>query len=186
MSRIGKKPINIPEGVSLTVKDGQVSVKSSKAELTQDIPRNISVKLKDNQLVVSRKSDSRQVKALHGLTRSLIANMITGVTQGFTKILELHGTGYRVALKDKGVELSLGFSHPVAYQPPPGVTLEVKDKKLITISGFNKQLVGQAAADIRRLRPPDVYKGKGVRYQDEVVRLKPGKAAKTGEGGLET
>lgn len=185
MSRIGKKPVTIPQGVTVTVKDGQVMVKSSQTELSQKIPLGIEVKVKDNQVVIMRKSDSRQAKALHGLIRSLIANMMTGVIDGFQKILELHGTGYRVNPKGKGIELSVGFSHLITYEPPQGITLEVKDRKILVIKGFDKQLVGQVASNIRQFRPPDAYKGKGIRYQDELVRLKPGKAAKTGEGGLE-
>lgn len=182
MSKIGKKPIPVPKDVTVTIKNDQVTVKSSKAELSQAIPRGIKVALKDNQVIVTVKSDSRKTKALHGLIRSLIANMITGVTQGFSQTLELHGTGYRVNPKDKGIELALGFSHPITYQPPSEIDLEVKDQKIIIIKGFDKQLVGQVAANIRQFKPPDAYKGKGVRYQDETVRLKPGKAAKAGEG----
>jgi len=182
MSRIGQKPVAIPQGVTVTIAKNQLMVKSSQAELSQSIPPGIQVKLQDNQVIVTQKAASRRTKALYGLTRSLIANMVTGVTEGFSKILELHGTGYRVNPKGKGIELTLGFSHPISYQAPSGITLETKDQKFITIKGFDKQLVGQVAANIRAFRPPDVYKGKGIRYQDEVVRLKPGKAAKTDEG----
>ena len=178
MSRIGKQPITIKEGVTVTIKDDIVSVKSAKAELTERIPENIKVEVKDNQILVSVTKPTKQSKAFHGLTRSLIANMMTGVTDGYTKTLELQGTGYRVNSKGKDIELSLGFSHPVEYQAPEGIILEVQDQKLIIITGINKQLVGQVAAKIRNLRSPDSYKGKGVRYQGEVVKLKPGKAAK--------
>ena len=178
MSRIGKQPITIPSEVEIIVSDNIVSVKSSKSQLSQEFPKEIKAEVKDSQVIVSVKKKTKSSKAYHGLTRALIANMIEGVTKGFTKILELQGTGYRVAQKGNDIELSLGFSHPVIYSAPEGVKIEVKDQKVITISGANKQQVGQAAANIRAFREPDSYKGKGVRYQGEVVKLKPGKAAK--------
>lgn len=181
MSRIGQQPILIPDSIQVSLTADQVTAKSASAELKQTIPPGIGVKLVDKQILVSPKATTRQSKALHGLTRSLIANMIIGLTQGFTKTLELQGTGYRVrqvADKGNGIELSLGFSHPVVFEAPETIKLEVKDNKFIIVSGPDKYLVGQVAANIRRFRPPDVYKGKGVRYQGEVVKLKPGKAAK--------
>jgi len=185
MSKIGKQPINLPDNVTVETVDNQVTVKSQKTSVSQIIPKGIKVEVKDKQVIVSRANDTRQVRALHGLIRSLINNMVIGVTDGFQKILELQGTGYRVNPKGADIELSLGFSHPVVYQPSKDIKLEVKDQKIITISGTDKQLVGQTAAEIRALKPPDAYKGKGVRYKDEVVKLKPGKAAKAGEGGGE-
>ncbi len=182
MSRIGKQPITIPENVSINIKDDSVVVKNNNLELSQAIPEGIKVETKDNSVIITRLKETRQVKALHGLIRSLINNMIIGVTEGFQKTLELHGTGYRVAAKGKDIELSLGFSHPVNYQTPEGVKLEVQGQTIIVISGADKQLVGQVAAKIRQFRSPDAYKGKGIRYKGEQVKLKPGKAAKAAEG----
>ncbi|MFC1627098.1 50S ribosomal protein L6 [Patescibacteria group bacterium] len=181
MSRIGQQPIDIKQGVTAEIKDGQITIKASKGELSQPIPKGIKAEIKDNQILVTRKSDSKEHKSLHGLVRSLIFNMIEGVTDGFQKVLELEGTGYRVNQTGDTIELSLGFSHPVTFKAPEGIKLEVKDQKVITVSGQSKQLVGQTAAKIRDFRKPDSYKGKGVRYQGEVVKLKPGKAAKGAE-----
>lgn len=178
MSKIGKKPIIISEGVTVTKSDNNILIKSSRGELLQEIPRGIDVDIKDQQIIVSVPKPNRQTKALHGLTRSLLANMMIGVIQGFEKVLELQGTGYRVNPKDKGIELSLGYSHPIFFEPPPGITLTVESNKIIKITGCDKQLVGQVAAKIRNFRKPDVYKGKGIRYQGEIIKLKPGKAAK--------
>jgi len=183
MSRIGNTPVTLPSGLTAEIKPGQITIKSPKAELITVIPEGITVKLKDDQIIVTRSSDSKKHKSLHGLIRSLIANMVIGLTKGFEKVLELQGTGYRVNPKGEGIELSLGFSHLVEFTPPAGVKLEVKDQKFITITGADKHLVGQTAAKIRQLKTPDAYKGKGIRYQGEVVKLKPGKAAKSaGEG----
>ena len=182
MSRIGKQPIIIPEKVSVIIKDGIVTVKNNNLELTQTIPANIKVDLKDNLVLVTKLKETRQAKALHGLTRSLINNMVIGVTKGFRKTLELHGTGFRVVAKGKGIEISLGFSHPVNFEPHEGVKVEVKDQTTIEISGADKQPVGETAATIRNFKTPDPYKGKGIRYQGEIVKLKAGKAAKAAEG----
>jgi large subunit ribosomal protein L6 len=182
MSRIGKQPITIPENVTVTIKEDLVVVKLNNQELSQAIPAGIKVELKDNSVIVTKIKETRQTKALHGLIRSLINNMIIGVSEGFMKTLELQGTGYRVAAKGKGIELSLGFSHPINYEAPEGVKVEVKDQTTLVISGIDKQQVGETAAIIRQFRTPDAYKGKGVRYQGEVVKLKPGKAAKAAEG----
>ena len=182
MSRIGKKPINIPQSVTVSLDKDKVTVKSGSTQLVQAVPAGIKVSLKDQKLTVAAAKSDSQTRSLHGLTRSLLANMITGVTQGFTKTLEIQGTGYRVRPKDGGIELSLGFSHPIAYQPLPGIKLEIKDNNFIIVSGADKQLVGQTAAAIRNFRPPDSYKGKGIRYQGETVKLKPGKAAKAAAG----
>jgi len=181
MSRIGKKPISIPETVTITLAGNNLTVKSDKAELQQLIPAGIKVEIKDNQLFVSVIKSNNKTRALHGLIRSLIANIIVGVTEGYEKTLEIQGTGYRASQKDKGIELALGFSHPIKYQPPPNITLTVKENKIIHIQGFDKQLVGQVAAEIRHFRRPDIYKGKGIRYQGEEIKLKPGKSAKATE-----
>lgn len=179
MSRIGKQPILIPDKISVSLAGNEVIVKSGEKQLTQAIPEAVTVAIKDNQVLVSVNSEARPVKALHGLIRSLIANMITGLVSGFTKTLELQGTGYRVTAKGEGIELSLGFSHPINFTPPKGIKLEVKDNKFIIVTGADKYLVGQVAANIRHFRSPDAYKGKGVRYQGELIKLKPGKAAKS-------
>jgi large subunit ribosomal protein L6 len=186
MSRIGKKPVTIPEGVKVEVSPRRLTVKSGQIELSQSLPAGIEVKLEGNQaLVKPRKSVSTpQTKALHGLVRSLLANMIIGVTQGFEKTIELQGTGYRINPKGSTLELSLGFSHPVIFEAPPGISFSVEENKIIKIKGADKQLVGQVAAEIRHLRPPDAYKGKGFRYLGETVKLKPGKSAKTIEGAV--
>ena len=181
MSRIGKKPIPIPTDTTVALTDKNLKVKTDKAELQQSIPDGIKVDIKGKQIFVSVVKLNNKTKALHGLTRSLIANMITGVTQGYEKVLEIQGTGYRAHQKDKAIELSLGYSHPIIYQPPPHIDLSVEENKLIRIKGFDKQLVGQVAAEIRQFRRPDAYKGKGIRYQGEEVKLKPGKSAKTEE-----
>lgn len=178
MSRIGKQPVTIPADVTLTVKDRQMIVSSKGVTLTQNLPPGITVTFKDQVAVVTTKNSSNQTKALHGLVRSLLFNMVQGVTQGYSKTLVLEGTGFRVEAKDKGIELSLGFSHSVTYQAPESIKIEITDNKTIVISGPDKQLVGQVAAKIREFKKPDPYKGKGIRYQGEVVKLKPGKAAK--------
>lgn len=178
MSRIGSQPIIVPENITITISNGLITVKSKDNQLQHSLHPDIKVSQKDNILLVEVARVSRQSKALHGLTRSLIANMITGLGKGFSKTLEIQGTGYRVTPKGTGLELALGFSHPVVFTPPQGIKLEIKDTKYIVVTGADKYLVGQVAANIRRFRSPDVYKGKGIRYQDETVRLKPGKAAK--------
>lgn len=181
MSRIGLQPIIIPPNLTVAISRGLITVKSSARELTQPLHRDIQVSQKDNTLLVKVVRPSRQSKALHGLTRSLIANMVNGLVKDFTKTLEIQGTGFRVTPQGAGIELALGYSHPVVFNPPPGIKLEIKDAKFIIVSGADKYLVGQTAAKIRRFRSPDAYKGKGIRYLDELVRLKPGKAAKAAE-----
>ena len=178
MSRIGKMPIAIPDGVVVEVLDGVVVVKGPKGELKQELRPEVVVKVKDGIVTVSATAETKKVKAFWGMTRALIANMIEGVTKGYEKKLELVGVGYRVSKSGEGISLSLGFSHPVEYTPPQGVTLEVVDNKNITITGIGKQEVGLAAAKIRSFRKPEPYKGKGIKYLDEVVRRKPGKAGK--------
>lgn len=177
MSRIGRTPITIPQGVTVTVNGTSVVVKASKGELTVEIPAHISVAVEGDTVTVSRSNDEKHTKSLHGLVRSLINNSIEGVTEGFKKTLKLVGTGYRVKAQGKGVELSVGYSHPVAITPVDGVELKVEGQDTIHVSGYDKQKVGQVAAEIRKVRPPEPYKGKGIRYEDEVVRRKQGKAA---------
>ena len=181
MSRIGKQPIIIPENVTVTIKGDEVLVKKDQTQLTQKIPMGIKVKLKDNIVIVSKLKNTKQTKALHGLVRSLIQNMVIGVTEGYKKTLELQGTGFRVAAKGKGIELALGFSHPVVYEAPEGVKLEVTNQTTIIVSSANKQKVGEVAATIRHFKTPDSYKGKGIRYIDEHVRKKEGKKAVASE-----
>jgi len=178
MSRIGKKPIQIPSGVEITLSGVHVTVKGPKGTLERDLHRDMIVKKEDSTLTVDRPTDQRDHRSLHGLTRTLIANMVQGVTEGFSKQLEIQGVGYRCAAKGKDLEFALGFSHPVTVQAPAGITFEVPAPTKITVSGADKQAVGQVAAEIRALRPPDAYKGKGIRYAGEFVRKKAGKAAK--------
>jgi large subunit ribosomal protein L6 len=178
MSRIGRVPVEIPAGVTVTA-DGQfIAVKGPKGELSLTVANPIEVKIEDNQVVVTRPDDERESRSLHGLTRTLIANQIIGVTQGYTKGLEIVGTGYRVAQKGNSVEFALGFSHPVLVDPPAGITLTVEGTNKLTVSGIDKQAVGEAAANIRKIRKPEPYKGKGVRYAGENVRRKAGKSGK--------
>lgn len=178
MSRIGRLPIDIPSGVTVTVDGQAVSVKGPKGELALTVAKPIEVTVEEGQVLVSRPDDERESRSLHGLTRTLINNDIIGVTQGYTKGLEVVGTGYRVAQKGAAVEFALGFSHPVLVEPPVGITLTVEGNNKVTVSGISKQAVGEAAANIRKIRKPEPYKGKGVRYAGEVVRRKAGKAGK--------
>jgi len=178
MSRIGKMPIAIPGGVEVKVDGDLVTVKGPKGELTHTIAAPITVAIEEGQVVVSRPDDERDSRSLHGLTRTLIANQIIGVTEGYSKDLEVVGTGYRVAAKGQGLEFALGFSHPVFVEPPAGITFEVEGNTKLTVRGIDKQAVGEAAANIRKLKKPEPYKGKGIRYAGEVVRRKAGKAGK--------
>jgi large subunit ribosomal protein L6 len=180
MSRIGFKPIPVPNGVEVTIKPGSVNVKGPKGELNQVINPEMVVKQEDGTLEVQRPSEKRKFQQLHGLTRTLIANMIEGVTQGFKKDLEIQGVGYRAALEGKTLVLSVGYSHPVRVEPEPGIEFALESPTRVTISGIDKQLVGEQAARIRRIRPPEPYKGKGIRYLGEYVRRKAGKAGKVG------
>jgi large subunit ribosomal protein L6 len=177
MSRIGRKPIALPEAVTVEVAPGRVAVKGPKGELAQTLSTDMTVKQDNGTIVVSRPTDRGEHRALHGLTRSLIANMVEGVTEGFEKRLEIQGVGYRAALKGKNLELALGYSHPVSVEAPEGIEFEVPQPTEIVIRGIDKQLVGQVAADIRKRRPPEPYKGKGIRYRDEHVMRKVGKRA---------
>ncbi len=179
MSRIGKSPIELPNGVEVKVSGNLVTVKGPKGSLTQDIQPSMSVDIEDGTLTVSRESDERQVRALHGLTRSLINNMVIGVTEGYSKELTAVGVGYRAALKGNQLELQVGFSHPVSIEAPDGIAFDVPEPTKIIVSGIDKQMVGQVAANIRAVRPPEPYKGKGIRYVDEQVRRKAGKAGVT-------
>lgn len=178
MSRIGKLPIELPAGVSVTVAGQAVTVKGPKGELSLNVSEPIRVVVEDNTVLVTRPNDESTSKALHGLTRTLIANNVQGVSQGFSKALEIVGTGYRAAAKGSSIELALGFSHPVVVNPPAGITLTVEGNTKIVVSGIDKQAVGEMAANIRKIRKPEPYKGKGVRYEGERVRRKAGKSGK--------
>jgi large subunit ribosomal protein L6 len=179
MSRIGKSPIPVPSGVDVTLADRDVTVKGPKGTLARRLPPDITVRQDGDQLVVERPDDEREHRALHGLTRSLVNNMVVGVTDGFSKDLEIVGVGYRaVAQGPSRLELALGFSHPVVVEAPEGITFEVPQPTRITVRGIDKEIVGQVAANIRKVRKPEPYKGKGVRYAGEVVLRKAGKAAK--------
>ena len=178
MSRIGRLPIEIPSGVTVSVAESVVTVKGPKGELTVNIASPIAVAIEENQVVVTRPDDERASRSLHGLTRTLIANDIVGVTTGYTKSLEIVGTGYRVTAKGSDIEFALGYSHPILVQAPAGITFTVEGNTKLTVSGIDKQAVGEVAANIRKLRKPEPYKGKGVRYAGEVVRRKAGKSGK--------
>jgi large subunit ribosomal protein L6 len=177
MSRIGRKPIEVPDGVDVQLTPGHVTVKGPKGELDQDLAADMKVELADSTVTVQRPTDRGEHRALHGLTRSLIANMVQGVTEGYEKRLEIQGVGYRAQLRGKALELSLGFSHPVSVEAPEGIEFEVPQPTEIVVRGIDKQQVGQIAADIRKRRPPEPYKGKGVRYSGEQVARKVGKRA---------
>ncbi len=177
MSRIGRKPVTVPDGVTVDIKPGMVSVKGPKGELSQALSPDMKVTQSDATLTVDRPTDRGEHRALHGLTRSLIANMVTGVTDGYEKRLEIQGVGYRARLQGKALELSVGYSHPVSVSAPDGIDFEVPVPTQVVVRGIDKQLVGEIAARIRRTRPPEPYKGKGVRYAGEHVRRKVGKRA---------
>jgi large subunit ribosomal protein L6 len=181
MSRIGKLPVAVPSGVDVTLNDGSVHVKGPKGELSQHILPVVTVTLENGQVVVQRKSDDKPGRSAHGLTRTLVANMIDGVTKGFRKSLELQGVGFRVNKAGNDLNFSLGFSHPVSYAAPDGIAFTVEGTNRVHVDGIDKQRVGQVAAEIRSLRPPEPYKGKGIRYAGEVVRKKLGKAGKAGK-----
>ena len=177
MSRIGKKPIPVPTSVTVSIEPDLVRVNGPKGELTERIPRDIVVAQEGEELIVKRPTDRGEHRALHGLTRSLVANMVEGVTDGYVRTLEIHGVGYRAQLKGKGLELSLGFSHPVSIPAPDGIEFEVPQPTRVIVKGISKQLVGEVAATIRKQRPPEPYKGKGIRYEGEYVARKVGKRA---------
>ncbi len=177
MSRIGKQPIPIPDAVNVAIDPGRVTVNGPLGELTQNVPARISIEKEDGQLVVKRPTERGDDRALHGLTRSLVANMVEGVTNGFEKRLEIQGVGYRASLRGTALELNVGYSHPVVIDAPAGITFEVPVQTEIVVKGIDKQQVGEIAAEIRDVRPPEPYKGKGIRYQGEYVRRKVGKRA---------
>jgi large subunit ribosomal protein L6 len=178
LSRIGKLPVQVPKTVKVSLAPGRVAVEGPKGKLERTLPSQITIKQEDGSLVFERPDDDFRNRALHGLVRSLVANMVEGVEKGFTKNLELVGVGYRVAKQGEEVVLSLGYSHPIRFKPPQGVTIDVQDPTKFSVTGISIEDVGQVAANLRGLRPPEPYKGKGVRYRDEKVRRKPGKAGK--------
>lgn len=181
MSRIGRKPITVPAGVDVTIDGSAVTVKGPKGTLSGTFNSNMSIELDAGVITVSRPNDEKENRALHGLTRTLISNMVVGVSEGFKKELEIVGVGYRAAMEGKAVVLTIGYSHPVKMDPPEGVTIEVPAPNKIVVSGADKQVVGQFACEIRAVRPPEPYKGKGIKYVDEVVRRKEGKSGKGGK-----
>lgn len=185
MSRIGRLPIPIPKGVTVQVGAGnEVKVRGPKGELTRTFPPEMTIRLQDSHIVVTRPSDERRLKALHGLTRALLANMVQGVVTGYRRELQVEGVGYRAELQGKNLVLNVGYSHSVTIEPPAGISFDVdKAGRIIGVSGMDKELVGEMAARIRRVRPPEPYMGKGIRYVGERVRMKAGKAGKVGKGG---
>ena len=178
MSRIGRLPIPVPSGVNVQVERNHVTVEGPRGRLERSLPSQISIELEDGHLVCRRPGDGREHRSLHGLTRTLVANMVAGVSTGFRKDLELVGVGYRAQKQGDELVLTLGFSHPVRYRPPEGIGVEVADPTHFSVTGISKERVGQVAADLRRLRPPEPYKGKGVMYRGERIRRKPGKSGK--------
>ncbi len=181
MSRIGKLPVTIPSGVQVDLKGNTITVKGPKGSMDYTFSTLVSVKKEGEEIIIERSSDEKNVRALHGTTRALIQNMVTGVSTGFNKVLRIEGVGYRAAKTGQNITINVGFSHPVIVEPPEGISFDVDEKaKTITINGYDKQVVGQVASEIRGLRPPEPYKGKGIRYIDERVRRKPGKSAKVG------
>jgi len=177
MSRIGKRPVPIPKGVTTTLEGNRLTVKGPKGELVRTFHSDLSLAIEDGTVVVKRPSEEHRHKALHGLTRTLVANMVDGVTKGFLKTLEIQGVGYKAEPKPFGVQLVVGFSHPVPYHAPEGIKISVEGHVVVKIEGINKELVGQVAAELRNVRPPEPYKGKGIRYRGEQVRRKAGKTA---------
>jgi large subunit ribosomal protein L6 len=177
MSRIGRQPIELPAGVSVSISPGRVMVNGPLGELSQQVPARMKVEQQDSTIVVTRPTERGDDRALHGLTRTLIANMVEGVTRGFEKRLEIQGVGYRAALRGTDLELNVGFSHPVVLKAAQGITFEVPAPTQVIVKGIDKQQVGQAAAEVRKVRPPEPYKGKGIRYEGEYVRRKVGKRA---------
>ena len=179
MSRIGRMPVVVPQGVDVEIKGSHVRVKGPKGQLDHLFPAAMDISMEDGQIAVKRPSDERTHRALHGMTRALINNMVVGVSQGFEKVLQIEGVGYRVELNGNNIELNVGYSHPVQVEPPEGITFDVDARaRLVKVQGYDKAAVGQVAADIRKIRPPEPYKGKGIRYQDERIRRKAGKAGK--------
>lgn len=181
MSRIGRRPITVPSGVDVQVEPGLVRVKGPKGELSQSVSPMMSFERENGTLLVTRPSDERRARALHGLTRTLVANMVQGVTEGYKKDLEIRGVGYRAALEGQTLILTVGYSHPVRMEPPEGISFTVETPTRLSVNGISKELVGEEAARVRRVRPPEPYKGKGIRYVGEYVRRKAGKAGKVGK-----
>jgi large subunit ribosomal protein L6 len=177
MSRIGKRPIELPAGVNVTIDPGRVMVSGPLGELQQQVPVRIAIEREDGQLLVKRPTERGDDRALHGLTRTLVANMVEGVTKGFEKKLQIQGVGYRAALRGTSLELNVGYSHPVVIEAPKGITFDVPTPTEVTVKGIDKQQVGEIAAQVRKVRPPEPYKGKGIRYEGEYVRRKVGKRA---------
>jgi len=177
MSRIGRRPIEVPTTVAVAISPGRVQVNGPLGELSQQVPARMQIEQRDGEIVVTRPTDRGEDRALHGLTRTLIANMVEGVTKGFEKRLEIQGVGYRATLKGTNLELAVGYSHPVTIEPPDGITFEVPQPTQVLVRGSDKQAVGEIAAKIRKVRPPEPYKGKGIRYEGEYVRRKVGKRA---------
>ena len=177
MSRIGKQPIELPAGVNVAISPGRVQVNGPLGELSQNVPQRMQIEQDDGTIVVKRPTERGDDRALHGLTRSLVANMVEGVTKGFEKRLELQGVGYRASLRGTDLELNVGFSHPVVIRPPQGISFEVPEATSVLVKGIDKQRVGEIAAQVRKVRPPEPYKGKGIRYEGEYVRRKVGKRA---------
>lgn len=180
MSRVGQSPITVPDGVDVSVSGGTVTVKGPKGELSRTLPEELTISLSDGVVTLARSNEKRETKALHGLYRSLVANMVQGVTSGYEKALEIHGVGYRAQKQGNDLELSVGFSHTVKQTAPPGIEFDVPQPTRIVVRGIDKELVGQVAAEIRAVRKPEPYKAKGIRYEGEHVRRKSGKAAKAG------
>lgn len=176
MSRIGKMPVSLVDGVTAEVKDGVITVKGSKGSLNIEKPKILSVEVEDGNIIIKRNGETRQERAVHGLTRALINNMVVGVSKGFSKELVVKGVGYRAEMKGKVLHMQLGFSHPVVFSLPEGITVAVEDRTKIKVSGISKQKVGQVSANIRSIRPPEPYGGKGIRYSDEVIKRKEGKS----------
>ena len=179
MSRIGRLPIKLPQGVKVYLADKSVRVEGPKGKLTSALPEDVEIVIESDVIKVSRKSDDKNVRALHGLTRKLIANMVEGVGQGFRRVLEINGVGYRAEVKGQALHLTLGYSHPVVFPLPPGVTASVERQTVITLQSADKRLLGETASHIRGLRPPEPYKGKGIKYQEETIHRKAGKAVGT-------
>jgi large subunit ribosomal protein L6 len=177
MSRIGKRPIEVPAGVTVAIAPGRVTVNGPLGELAENVPARMNVEQREGEVVVTRPTERGEDRALHGLTRTLVANMVEGVTKGFEKRLEIQGVGYRASLRGTSLELNVGYSHPVVVDPPAGITFEVPTVNEVVVKGIDKQKVGQVAADVRKVRPPEPYKGKGIRYAGEYVQRKVGKRA---------
>jgi large subunit ribosomal protein L6 len=180
MSRIGRMPITVPGGVKVNVADGVVRVEGPKGKLSRTLPREVTVAIEGSTVSVSRVDESRRARGVHGLTRKLVSNMVDGVSKGFTRVLEISGVGYRAEARGNVLHLTLGYSHPIAYQLPPGVTAKVDRQVVVTLEGADREVLGQVAAGLRALRPPEPYKGKGMKYAEETIRRKAGKAAGAG------